>query len=274
MNLIFQVAVGERRPLYERCIRSVAEYCDKFGIEHRVLREPVLKIRPTNSHRSSEAVERLGYLPIYEKENAFAYLGEYDQVAIVDADVYIRPSAPDIFEEFEDGQELEDDTLGGREERFAFAGVIEQQAPITEKYARKLRHYTRGQYGPLKGETWFIDRQSTGIDFYNMGVMVITKALIPYLRGQTPGEFLRRPEFARFVNGEGQWKWSTDQTLLNYWIRKEDVPDLNLDWKWNAMWGAIDPQAMWQAHFVHFFLSDKLPKQGAEIEELIGEIEG
>ena len=36
-------------------------------------------------------------MPIYEKENAFEYFGEYDQVAIVDSDIYIKPNAPDIF---------------------------------------------------------------------------------------------------------------------------------------------------------------------------------
>lgn len=41
-----------------------------------------------------------GYLPIYEKENAFDYLDDYDQIAIIDADIYIRPDAPNIFEDF------------------------------------------------------------------------------------------------------------------------------------------------------------------------------
>ena len=40
--------------------------------------------------RSKEAVERLGYMPIYEKENAFTHLGEFEQIAIIDSDIYIR----------------------------------------------------------------------------------------------------------------------------------------------------------------------------------------
>jgi hypothetical protein len=47
-----------------------------------------------------------GYLPIYEKENAFDYLDDYDQIAIIDADIYIRPDAPNIFEDFGTEQAL------------------------------------------------------------------------------------------------------------------------------------------------------------------------
>ena len=39
------------------------------------------------------------YLPIYEKENAFDYIDDYDQIAIIDADIYIRPDSPNIFDE-------------------------------------------------------------------------------------------------------------------------------------------------------------------------------
>jgi len=67
-NLIFQVAVGEKRPLYERCLGSAKNYCERHGLDHVVLREPVLRIRPKASKRSRGAVERLGYLPIFEKE--------------------------------------------------------------------------------------------------------------------------------------------------------------------------------------------------------------
>ena len=38
-------------------------------------------------------------LPIYEKENAFDYFDDYDQIAIIDADIYIRDTAPNIFNE-------------------------------------------------------------------------------------------------------------------------------------------------------------------------------
>ena len=59
-KLIFQVSVGKPSKLYENCIQSVADYCKKFSIDHIVLTEPKLKIRPdpTRTGRSLQAVER------------------------------------------------------------------------------------------------------------------------------------------------------------------------------------------------------------------------
>ena len=101
-RMIYQVAVGAQSNLYKHCIKSTAEYCKKYGIEHIVQTEPVLKIRPDleRTGRSKEAVERLGYLPIFEKETAFLHINEYDQIAIIDSDIYIRPTAPNIFKDF------------------------------------------------------------------------------------------------------------------------------------------------------------------------------
>ena len=79
-RMIYQVYVGETSALYDRCTASVAAYSDRYDITHIVQREPILRIRPdmTRTLRSREAVYRLGYLPIFEKENAFAYLDQYD----------------------------------------------------------------------------------------------------------------------------------------------------------------------------------------------------
>ena len=84
-RMVYQVAVGAQSKLYEHCIQSVANYCNKYNMKHIVQREPILKIRPDMAvtGRSKEAVERLGYMPIYEKENAFTHLHEYEQIAII-----------------------------------------------------------------------------------------------------------------------------------------------------------------------------------------------
>lgn len=252
--LIYQVKVGPDPPkFYDICIDSVARYCKKYGIDHVVQREPILKIRPLNSQRSESAVERLGYLPIYEKENAFNYLDEYDKIAVIDSDIYVRDNAPNIFD---------------RIDSEAFGGVLECKMPLTPKYLNKIRHYSRGQYQPLTDVQW-IDDISDGIPFYNMGLMVLTQYLKPFLNGQTPEEFIRRPEFERLVNGEGKWRWSTDQTLLNYWIKRDRIPTKDLDWKWNALFKGVRDQYLHDAYFIHFFLSANLPKKGEEIPEII-----
>ena len=83
-RMIYQVAVGKPSELYKHCIRSVAAYCKRHGIDHRIQTAPKLRIKPDplTTNRSREAVERLGYLPIFEKENAFDYLDQYDQIAV------------------------------------------------------------------------------------------------------------------------------------------------------------------------------------------------
>lgn len=234
--IIVQVAVGEVRPLYEKCMLSVQQYCQRHGYEYWVIREPILKVRPQRSCRSANAL-RLGYLPIYEKQNALGLLEDYERVAVIDADVYIRDTAPDIFEELHTAH---------------FAAVPERRMPVIGPYAKKLDGYEVAQYGPLKG---------VGLPFLQMGVMVFGNALRRFLNNQTPREFLRRPEFQPFINGEGAWRWSTDQTLMNWWIRSAGVKIANLDWKWNALYGVLQPGCIREAHFVHFFLADRLPSQ-------------
>jgi hypothetical protein len=234
--LIFQVAVGECPPFYKTCTASVERYAHRIGAEYVKLTEPVLRVRPVKSARSDNAL-RLGYLPIYEKEQAFSYLDRHEAVAVIDADVFIRDTAPNIFDELQGA---------------AFAGVLERDLPLTSEHRAKLRKHSEGQFRSLTDVDWQWNKD--GAAFYNMGVMLFGQGVIPYLNGQTPGEFLRRPEFERFVNGEGHWKWSTDQTLLNWWVKSSGMPVRNLDWRFNALYGVCDVAS---AHFVHFFLSSK-----------------
>ena len=247
-RLIYQVALGEVPGYYQTCIDSVAAYADRIGATHIVQREPILKIAPLKSQRSANAL-RLGYLPIYEKENAFGYLDRFGQIAIIDADIYIRPSSPNLFDETD----------------APFAAVVERDMPNCEKYAEKVRKHSEGQFRSLTDVDW--KWNSNGAHYYNMGMMLFNRKLLPYLNGQTPLEFIRRPEFERFVNGEGGWRWSTDQSLLNYWVKKAGIPAVDLNWKWNGMYRAV--RDVKDAHFIHFFLSGNMPKQGAEIPGLL-----
>lgn len=255
--MIFQVRVGNFAPAYyDVCKDSVVRYCQKYDIEHIILTEPKLKIRPLNSYRSENAVERLGYLPIYEKEVAFDYLDDYDQIAIIDSDIYIRDCAPNIFEELDEND--------------VFAGVIEQSLPNTPQYNKKIAGYSQSQYGSLvsKVKNWPKTTQF-GIDFYNMGMMLFSNKIKTYLNGQTPEEFIRRKEFEDFVNGKGAWRWSTDQTLLNYWVRSSGMPTKNLSWKWNALFKGVRDDVLKDAYFIHFFLSNNLPQKGKEIPKIV-----
>ena len=256
-NMIYQVYVGGKSALYYHCIQSVADYCKKYDIEHIVQKEPILKIKPdiNSTNRSVQSYERFGYLPIYEKENAFSYLNQYENIAIIDADIFIKENAPNIFDEIGDHD---------------FAGVVEREMPITQKYKDKIKSYSVGQYRPLTDVDW--KWNDSGAEFMNMGVMVFSNKISKYLKNETPEQFIRRKEFKRFVDGLGNWKWSTDQTMLNYWIKKEKMKVKNLSFKWNALYTAINDKDLKEAYFIHFFLKDHLPNKGENIEQLLANI--
>lgn len=260
-RVIYQVAVGKKSKLYEHCIASVADYCRAHNIDHVVQRTPLLMIKPDvfATNRSKESYEKHGgFLPIFEKENAFTYLKSYDQVAIVDADIWIRPGSPNLFDEMH--------------EKFDFAGVVEREMPITDQYKSKIINYSKMQYGHLHSNALDFKPNHLGFEFMNMGLMVMNKKIDKYLRGETPQQFIRRPEFKDFVDGIGPWKWSTDQTLLNTWIKREKMKVKNLDWKWNALYKGVKDDKLSEAHFVHFFLKDLLPDRGENIEQLMKDI--
>jgi hypothetical protein len=81
-----------------------------------------------------------------------------------------------------------------------------------------------------------------------------------------------RPRFKDFIDGQGAWKWSTDQTLLNVWVREEKMKLKHLHWKWNALYRAIPNKYLKEAHFVHFFHKVVLPHQGENVEELMKQV--
>lgn len=259
--LIYQVYTGKNSRLYDHCTESVKDYAKRIGADHIIQRHPILQIKPDvfATNRSKESYEKYGgFLPIYEKENAFTHLESYDQVAIIDADVYVRPEcSKSIFDAA--GTDVD------------FAGVLEREMPLTPQYERKIANYARMQYG-MPGMHQLFDwkcPRGLGADFYNMGIMVLNKSITKYLRGQTPLQFLQRPEFKDFIDGKGAWKWSTDQTLLNYWVKKEKMKVANLNYRWNGLFTGIEMKYIKECHFIHFFLKDKLPNRGENVKELM-----
>ena len=255
-RLIYQVYTGKRSKLYDHCTTSVAKYAVDHDVDYVVQHYPIMKIKPDvfATNRNPRAWEQYGgFLPIFEKENAFDYWDRYDQIAIIDADIWIRPNSPNIFDELEDTTD--------------FAGVVERNSPVTSLYQAKLREYTHSQYDTLKDVDW--KWNSDGAHFYNMGLMLLNKNICKYLRGQTGKQFIERAEFKRFVDGLGAWKWSTDQTLLNYWIKKENMIQKELSWKWNALYSAIPDDKIKESYFVHFFKKQSLPHNGENIDELM-----
>jgi hypothetical protein len=258
-RLIYQVYTGKKSKLYDHCTKSVAEYAKRIDAEYIVQKTPILMIKPDPfvTNRSKESYEKYGgFLPIYEKENAFAYLKSYDQIAIIDADVYVRPECTEsIFDAA--GTDVD------------FAGVLERDMPCTPQYVAKIANYSRMQYSMPNINPLFDWKHPGGADFYNMGIMVLNKSIAKYLNGETPNQFLRRPRFKAFIDGMGAWKWSTDQTLLNVWVKEEKMKVKNLSFKWNGLFTGIEMNKVKECNFIHFFLKDKLPNAGENVEELM-----
>lgn len=263
-RLIYQVCLGQAgtSSLYKKCIQSVADYCEKYDIDHHVQKEAILRIKPDVfvTNRSTDSYEKHGgFLPIYEKENAFDWFSKgYDQIAIIDADIYVRPTAPDIFRDMGDSHD--------------FGAVVERDMPISGAYAHKITNYSNMQYTRLSDVDW--EWKDWGAKFYNMGMIVMNKSILDHLHGESARQFITRPEFKRFVDGEGAWKWSTDQTLLNWWVKKAGVKVKDMDWTWNALYSAVKDEHIPKANFVHFFLKDKLPNNGENVDALMEKIGG
>jgi hypothetical protein len=257
-RLIYQVNIPleGQNALYDFCENSVSNYCKKYDIDHIVQREMLLKISPNmkRTQRNKNGLMKLAgdALIIFEKENAFNYFDEYDQIAIIDSDIYVRDNAPNIFDELP--------------EEYDFGGVLERDLPLSPGHKNKIVGYSRDMFKNkyISNVDW--EWKDNIAAFMNMGMMLMNKSIVKYFNGQTPEEFIRRPEFTDLVDGIGLFKYSTDQVLLNYWLKKDKVRVKYLDWRWNGMYrGASDIK---QAYFVHFFLKNQIPGKGKDISHI------
>jgi hypothetical protein len=254
-RLIYQVYIGKKSKLYDFCTNSVKEYCEKYDIDYICQKTPILRIKPnpflTNRHpRAWE--QHGGFLPIFEKENAFDYFDRYDQICIIDADIFIRPESPYVFDQINADQD--------------FAACCEREMPLNNLFKGKVVEYSDAQFSDLKDVDWRWENGSA--EYYNMGLMLMNNSFSKHFNGQTARQFLGRSEFQRFVDGVGKWKWSTDQVLLNWWIKKCKMNVNNLEWKFNCMFSAIEPEVLSEAHFIHFFKRDRLPNKGEDVVSL------
>lgn len=213
---------------------SMETYCRRHGIEHYVQRQPILRIRPAQSHRS-EAALKLGYLPIAEKFAALDWLDRYDMVAVMDADFWAAPHAPDLFDFANANAHL--------------GAVVERELPLSDRYAAKLDRYERQMFGPLHG---------VGLPFFNGGLLVFNRSIRRFIP-EPPMEFVRRPELARFIDGVGAWRYSTDQVLWNWFARSTSGLVLqHLDPRLNWLYGMIQPGRERDGWLHHFLLSEHI----------------
>lgn len=257
---IYQVAVGPQSKLYKWCINSAEEYAARVGADHIVLRSPKLWIKPDpfRGQRSKESYEKYGgFLPIFEKENAFDHFKDYDQIAVIDADIFIKPDAPDVFDAISSDCH--------------FAAHFERESPLTDQKRQHIVKYAKDQLtnSVCKQFDWDFDHPGGG-EFFNSGIIVWNCAkTLEALNGVTPKQFYQRSDFQDFIDGIGPFRWQSSQILLNYWAKKENLVIEHLEYKWNALFSALKDGKVEEAHFVHFFLRDKLPDRGENIQSLM-----
>ena len=260
-RLIYQVYVGKRSKLYDHCVASVKAYCEKYGIDHKVQKTPILMIKPDvfATNRNPRAWEEHGgFMPIFEKENVFDYLDDYDQICVIDGDIWVRPDSPNIFNELKDTS-------------VHFGSVFERELPLDPKYKTKAEGYSKNLLGQMPEYDW--DFNPIG-EFFNSGVMLYNSNKIKeILKGISPKEFLQRSDFKPFIDGDGFYKWQGDQIMLNYWWTKENMNVIHLDWKYNALynpnWGGILHDEIKNGYFIHFFQSKQLKQWADNIDELV-----
>lgn len=257
-KLIYQVYTGDRSKLYNHCTKSVRRYADRIGADYKVQRLPILNIKPdpfrTNRTGKAGGWAKHGYMPIFEKENVFNEFDNYDMCCVIDSDVYVREDAPDIFDE-----------LNGE----AVGSVYECDLPIGKEYRDKIRGYSFNIVNGLDVK-WPKTDDRRGYDFFNSGVMLYdSKKMKEVLNGMGPREFLEQPMLKDFIDGVGSLRWQSDQMTLNYWFLKKKVKVNRMDWKWNALFSAVNEDRIKDAYFVHFFLKDYLPEKGEDVEGLM-----
>jgi len=261
---IYQVTVGPQSKLYKHCVVSVAAYAKSIGVDHIVQNTPKLWIKPDafTGQRSKESYEKYGgFLPIFEKENVFDYINEFDQIAVIDADIYIRPDSPNVF-----------DTISLD---CHFGAQFERELPVNEHYRAQIVKYSREQLNNSVCAKYDWDfNHPNGGSFFNSGMIVYNcENMVEVLGTTTPREFMARNDFRDFIDGIGPFRWQTDQIMLNYWAKKDNLTVERVDWKYNALFSALTKGSISKAHFIHFFMRHKLPANGENIAQLMGAID-
>ena len=255
-RLIFQVYVSHRSKLYDVCTASVKEYAASIGVDYYCQTAPILKVKPDlfQSNRSRSSWEKYGgYIPIFEKENFIDHFKDYDQICIVDGDIWIRPDSPNVFEQFDSNYDM--------------AAVYETETPTDSAYTQRVKNYANEQLAPMPQFNW------EGNQFFNSGMLIYDNNIKPKIKQKTAREFIDRLDFQDFINGKGPWKWQGDQIMLNYFTKKEKVNVQHLDYKWNCLYnpnfGGIDRKLAREAYFIHFFQAVKLGKYADDVKGLI-----
>ena len=185
---------GKTKREYEYSIKSWRAYCKKYGHQHMMLEDPI---------------QDLDYMGIiWQRYFLFDLLDandvEYDQILMVDADTIIHPDAPDVFE-------LTDGKWSGVYDTGNFDWICR----TVENYNLHL----------------FPDEKPFSVyNYFNSGFQIINKTHRPFF--DTMRQFYDdNAEKIRWC--QKTFMVGTDQTPLNYMLRRENIARTVLPHKWN-----------------------------------------
>jgi len=195
-NIIFMVAFkkdGQLKKEYQYSIDSWRYFCKKYNAELLLMEDPVVDISQMNI--------------IWQRYFLFDILDaneiNYDQVLMVDADTIVHPDCPNFFNETDHNY------------------CMVHDAGSYDWILRGMEHYKKHVF---KNE-WF--------DFWtygNAGFQIVNKKHKDFFKSMTDFYF-NNQDTIQFI--QKSYGTGTDQTPLNYMLRKHKVDLKLLPWKYN-----------------------------------------
>lgn len=155
----------------------------------------------------------------FEKFQAVDMLDEYDRILLLDADVMLSPTCPDVFDV------VPEDAIGC---------VFEDVGPAEESRRRAIEWIRQLAFDPAL-EYW-----TEG--YFNSGVMVFSKCHQDALRLDLNNTQVRD------VASHGPWN---DQHVLNYLARRSGCPIRRMGYRWNHMSMFADKHTH-DSHIIHY----------------------
>ena len=184
---------GQLKKEYQYSIDSWKHFCNKYGAELLLMEDPVVDISQMNI-----IWQRYFLFDILEANEI-----DYDQILMVDADTIVHPNCPNFFDE--------------TDHKYCMV----HDAGSYDWILRGMEHYKKHVFQ----NEWF--------DFWtygNAGFQIVNKKHKDFFKSMTDFYFDNIDTIQHIQTSYGT---GTDQTPLNYMIRKHDIDLKLLPWKYN-----------------------------------------
>lgn len=240
---VVTVAVGDKyKWMFDITLPSIKAYSDRFGHDYICVDD---SWRKRDTH------------PCDLKQNVWYLLhsNRYDRILYVDADIYIRDNAPDIFECVPEG------TLGVYEEGCHWKTT---NAELHRDFRDYISHYneTMDKLGFRPVQQQWDNR------YYNAGMFVCDKWTCPHI--PPAGKVMHLPHRIKISRGGDFY----DQHYFNLMRVKHGIPVTELGAEWNRFRNHKNsPVTVDDSYFIHYCANgkDKLADDVAQWDKPIQE---